>query len=85
MTEHDVLRAYQLEAALEAFASRSYDDEALAGAAGRVIGSTVPLDPELAEGVTDLTGAIVKLRTFDDAGRALQGWLAARKEAGVRD
>jgi hypothetical protein len=84
-TEHDALRALDLDAALEAFACRAYDDEALASAAGRVIGSTVPVDPELAKAIADLTGAVVSLKTYDGAGRALQGWLAARREAGVRD
>jgi hypothetical protein len=84
-TEMNALRALQLEAALEAFACGDYDDEALTSAAGRVIGSTVPLDPDLAVAITRMTGAIGKLKTYDAAGRALQGWLAARKEAGVRD
>jgi hypothetical protein len=59
------------------------DAEDLARAAGRVLGSTITLDPEDAKAIARLTGAIVKLATYDDAGRAVQRWFAAMVEAGV--
>jgi hypothetical protein len=77
--EWEALRALQLDAAC-----RAYDDEALASAAGRVTNSTIPLDPDF-EALAHLTGPIVELKTYGDAGRTLPGWLAAQKEAGVRD
>jgi hypothetical protein len=48
-----------------------------------VRGSTILLDPEHAMAIARLTGAIVKLETYDDAGRAVRRWFAAKAEAGV--
>jgi hypothetical protein len=40
-------------------------------------------NPDHATAIARLTGAIVKLATYDDAGRAVQRWFAAKEEAGV--
>jgi hypothetical protein len=52
-------------------------------AAGLVLGSNIPLDEEHARAIARLSRAIVKLMTYDDAGRAVQRWFAARAEAGI--
>lgn len=41
-------------------------------AAGMVIGSTIPLEPEHAEAVAELTGTTTVLVDYDDAGRAVR-------------
>lgn len=54
-------------------------------AAGLVLGCGIDLDEERAAAIARLTGAIVKLETYDDAGRAVQRWFAAKAEAGITD
>jgi hypothetical protein len=74
--------AIDFDAALVCYACGD-DPEVLLRSADLVIGSTLPLDPGLAVAIAELTGAIVKLGTYDDAGRAVQRWFAAKEEAGV--
>jgi hypothetical protein len=82
-TERETQGAINFDAALEGYAS-SYDPpEVLLRAAGLVLGSTIPLDDEHARAIAQLTGAIVKLATYDDAGRAVQRWFAAKAEVGI--
>jgi hypothetical protein len=50
-------------------------------AAGLVLGSTIPLDEEHARAIARPTGAIVRRKTYDDAGRAVERWFAAKQEA----
>jgi hypothetical protein len=83
-SERDTQGAIDFDAALEGYASRYMEPEDLLRAAGLVRGSSIPLDPDHASAVARLTGAIVKLATYDDAGRAVQRWFAAQDEAGVR-
>jgi hypothetical protein len=75
--------AIDFDAALEGYACGYDDPEVLLRAAGLVLGSTIPVDPEHATAIAKLTGAIVKLATYDDAGRAVQRWFAAKAEAGI--
>jgi hypothetical protein len=70
------------DAALELYAM-GVDPEYLIHAASLVMGSSLPLDPDHAAGIANLTGAIVKLKTYDDAGRAVQRWGAAMDELGM--
>jgi hypothetical protein len=84
-SEREALSAIQFGTALEAYACGYYDAADLARVAGQVLYSTIPLDPDDAKAIAELTGAIVKLATHDDAGRAVQRWFAAVvEEAGVR-
>jgi hypothetical protein len=69
---------------LEGWASGYMEPEDLLRAAGLVRGSAIPVDPDHARSIARLTGAIVKLATYDDAGRAVQRWFAAKAEAGVK-
>jgi hypothetical protein len=89
MTRHPTPRetqgAIDFDAALEGFACGYAHPEELLRTAGLVIDSTIPLDREHATAIARLTGAIVRLATYDDAGRAVRRWFAAREEAGVRD
>jgi hypothetical protein len=75
--------AIDFDAALEGYACGWDDPEVLLRAAGLVVGSTIPIDEEHARAIAELTGAIVKLATYDDAGRAVQRWFAAKAEAGI--
>jgi hypothetical protein len=84
-SERETQGAIDFDAALEGYASGYDDPEVLLRAAGLVIGCSIPLDPDHARAITELTGAIVKLVTYDDAGRAVQRWFAAKAEAGVTD
>ena len=52
-------------------------------AAGLVVGSTIPLDPELAEYIANLTGTTDELEDYD-AGRAIRRWFAMTEEDGAR-
>jgi hypothetical protein len=72
-----------LDAALEGWAAGYMEAEVLLRGAGLVIESTIPIDPEYASAIARPTGAIVKLATHDDAGRAVQRWLAAMAEPDV--
>ncbi len=83
-SERETQGAIDFDAALEGYASGYDDPEVLLRAAGLVAGSTIPLDSEHAAAIARLTGAIVKLATYDDAGRAVQRWFAAKDEVGVR-
>jgi hypothetical protein len=84
-TQRETQGAIDFDAALEGWASGYVGPEELLRAAGLVIDSTIPLDPDHAKAIAQLTGAIVKLTTYDDAGRAVRRWFAAREEAGVKD
>jgi hypothetical protein len=70
-------------AALEAYTFGG-DGEALLRAASNVLGSTIPLDPEHAEAIAELTGCACMLEDYDDAGRAVRRWFALMGEAGAR-
>ncbi len=45
-----------------------------------VLGSSTPIDQDHAKAIARLTGAIVKLPTYDAAARAVQRWLVAIDE-----
>jgi hypothetical protein len=70
-TERETQGASDFDAALEGYACGYDDPEVLLRSAGLVLGSTIPLDDEHARAIARLTGAIVKLTTYDDAGRAV--------------
>jgi hypothetical protein len=84
MTKPYTHREINFDAALEGYVRGNFYAQALARAVDQVIGSTVPLDPEYAMEVAEVTNSIVKLATYGDAGRAVQRWLAAMEVAGVR-
>jgi hypothetical protein len=71
------------DAALEGYACGYDEPEVLLRVAGLVLGSTIPVDPDHPRAIAELTGAIVRLATYDDAGRAVQRWYAAMAEAGI--
>ena len=49
-----------------------------------MVGSTIPLDPKVAELVADLTGTSYDvLADYDDAGRAIRRWFATMWEPGA--
>jgi hypothetical protein len=50
-----------------------------------VIGSTLPLDPEHAEAIAELTGCPNALVDYEDAGRAVRRWLALMGGPGAFD
>ena len=75
--------AIELDAALEAYLNGGDPEDSLR-AAGLVIGSTVPLDPELALVIAALTGCSCELADYDDAGRAVRRWFALMEEDGAR-
>jgi hypothetical protein len=75
--------AIDFDAALEGYASGYMEPEDLLRAAGLVRDSSLPLDEEHAKAISRLTGAIVKLEDYGDAGRAVQRWFAAKAEAGI--
>jgi hypothetical protein len=77
--------AIDFDAALETYASGYSDPEELLRAAGLVRGCGIELDPDHARAIARLTGAIVKLVSYEDAGRAIQRWFAAKAEAGITD
>jgi hypothetical protein len=82
-SQRETQGAIDFDAALEGYASGYDDPEVLLRAAGLVLGSTILLDEEHAMAIARLTGAIVKLQDYDDAGRAVQRWFAAKAEAGI--
>lgn len=75
--------AIDFDAALEAYAFGG-DAEDLMRAAGNVLGSTIPLDPERADAIAALTGCPYELVDYDDAGRAVRRWFALMGEPGAR-
>jgi len=83
MTTPHTHREINFDAALEGYVRGNIDAQALARAVDLVIGSTVPLDPEYAMAIAELTNSAVKLWTYGDAGRAVQRSFAAMEEAGV--
>jgi hypothetical protein len=84
-TERETQGAIDFDAALEGYACSWDDPEVLLRAAGLVLGSSILLDDDHARAIARLTGAIVKLATYDDAGRAVQRWFAAKAEAAITD
>lgn len=75
--------AIDFDAALEAYLDGG-DPEDLLRAAGMAIGSTIPLDPEHALVLAELTGCAYELVDYDDAGRAVRRWFAHAAEPGAR-
>jgi hypothetical protein len=84
-SERETQGAIDFDAALEGYACGYDEPEVLLRFAGLVLGSTIPLDDEHARAIARLTGFIVRLATYDDAGRAVQRWFAAKAEAGITD
>jgi hypothetical protein len=76
--------AIDFDAALEAYASDYIDAEELLQAADMVIGSTIPLHPEHAKAIAEITGWTCVLEDYDDAGRAVRRWFALMAEPGAR-
>ncbi len=75
--------AINFDAVLEAYLQGG-DPEDLLCAAGLVVGSTIALDPKMAEIVADLTGTAYELADYDDAARAVRRWFATCAEPGAR-
>jgi hypothetical protein len=76
-------RAIDFDIALEANLDGG-DPEELLHSASIVQGSTIPLDPEHAAAITELTGCPCGLLDYDDAGRAVRHWFAVMGEPGAR-
>ena len=83
-SERETQGAIHFDAALEGYACGYDDSEVLLRAAGLVIGSTLPLDPEHAAAIASLTGATRELLDYDDAGRAVRCWFALLAEHSTR-
>jgi hypothetical protein len=81
--DREISGALDFDAALQAYLDGG-DPEDLLRAAGMVIGSTIPLDPEHAEAIAELTGTTCELLDYDDAGRAVRRWFAQMAEPGAR-
>jgi hypothetical protein len=81
-SQREAQGAIDFDAALEGYASCYEEPEVLLRAAGLVLGSTIPLDHEHARAIAELTGAFVKLEDYDDAGRAVRRWFAAKATPG---
>jgi hypothetical protein len=75
--------AIDFDIALEAFLDGG-DPEELLLAANTVLGSDIPLGPEHAETIAELTGCGSVLQDYDDAGRAVRCWFAVMGEPGAR-
>jgi hypothetical protein len=82
--DREINCAIEFEAAFEAYLIGDGDPEDLLCAAALVAGSTIPLNPERAETIADLTGTSDELEDYDDAGRAIRRWFAAMWEPGPR-
>ncbi|HEY1246083.1 MAG TPA: hypothetical protein VGF29_14750 [Hyphomicrobiaceae bacterium] len=82
-SQRETQGAIDFDAALEGYASGYMEPEELLRAAGLVRDSSLPIDEEHARAIARLTGAIVKLADYGDAGRAVQRWFAAKAEAGI--
>jgi hypothetical protein len=82
--DREISGAVDFDAALEAYLTDGGDPEDLLCAAALVAGSTIPLNPERAETIADLTGTSDELEDYDDAGRAIRRWFAAMWEPGPR-
>jgi hypothetical protein len=78
--DREAAGAIDFDAALEAYLYDG-DPEDLLRAAGLVIGSTIPLEPEHAEAIAKLTGTTLELVDYDDAGRAIRRWFDLMDEA----
>jgi hypothetical protein len=76
--------AIDFDAALDAFRYEGVDPEELLRAAELVVGSTIPLDPEHAEYIGELTGTTCEIVDYDDAARAIRRWFALLEESGAR-
>jgi hypothetical protein len=74
---------FDFDAALETYLDGG-DAEDLLRAAILVLGSAVPLAPEHAEAIGELTGCTCMLEDYDDAGRAVRRWFALMGEPGAR-
>lgn len=60
------------------------DPEELLCAAALVLGCRIPLGPQHAEDIAELTGTDCELADYDDAGRAVRRWFATMAEPGAR-
>jgi xanthine dehydrogenase iron-sulfur cluster and FAD-binding subunit A len=81
--DREVSGAIDFDAALELYLETG-DAEDLLRAAGLVLGSMVPIDPERARAVEALTGTPYEIADYDDAAHAVRRWYAQIWEPGAR-
>jgi hypothetical protein len=75
--------AIDFDAALEAYIDGG-DPVDLLRAAILVLGSAIPLGPERAEAIAELTGTSDEILDYDDAGRAIRRWFGLIWVPGAR-
>ena len=81
--DRETQRAIDFDRALQDYLERGEAEELLCAAA-LVLGCRIPLGPQHAEAIADLTGADCELADYDDAGRAVRTWFALMEEDGAR-
>ena len=83
IANREVAACIDFDCALQDYLEKGEAEELLCAAA-LVIGTRIPLGPQHAKGIADLTGRGCKLVDYDDAGRAVRGWFATMQEPGAR-
>jgi hypothetical protein len=74
----------EFNAALEAFLFDGGYSENLLHAAAMTLGCTIPLEPERAVTIAELTGSIDEIVDYHDASVAIRLWFATLREPGPR-
>jgi len=83
IADREVAGCIDFDCALQDYLERGEAEELLCAAA-LVLGSRIPLGPQHAKGIADLTGTDCELVDCDDAGRAVRRWFALMEEDGAR-
>ena len=83
IADHEVAGCIDFDCALQDYLERGEAEELLSAAA-LVLGCRIPLGPQHAKAIAELTGTDCDLVDYDDAGRAVRRWFATMAEPGAR-
>jgi len=83
IADREVAACIDFDCALQDYLERG-EAEGLLCAAALVLGSRIPLGPQHAKAIAELTGCGCTLQDYDDAGRAVRRWFAIMAESGAR-
>ena len=81
--DRETQRAIDFDCALQDYLERGEAEELLC-AATLVLGCRIPLGPQHAMAIAELTGTDCELVDYDDAGRAVRRWFATMASRGAR-
>jgi hypothetical protein len=83
IADREVAGCIDFDCALQAYLECGESD-GLLSAAALVLGCRIPLGPQHAKAIAELTGTDCELVDYDDAAKAIRRWFALMEEDGAR-